>query len=200
MRTSGCNARTRLGTIALAATSLLLATTPGRAQEPLLLPGDSVRISTGARTAVYTYVRADSSSLYVRDGQTALQLPISRLDRVEHRVPRPPERIGRMVLTGTGAGLATGFMVGVLWAEDPGSGCWGYCPSRGEQIAGVTVAAGLIGLVVGGIAAFVDADRPYWRPIDAGGLPVAVAPAAAAGGVGLAIRWSWSGQRGHRRP
>lgn len=199
MRTPGRNARTRLGTTSVAAILLLLGTTPGRAQETLLLPGDSVRVSMASRTEVYAFVRADSVSLHVRDGQTVLQLPISQIDRIEQRAPRPPGRSGRIIMTGAGAGVAAGFLLGALGAEEPGSDCRWYCPSRGDQMAMATLLLGGLGLVIGGVVALADAHSPYWRPVDSGGLAVAVAPTPA-GGVGVAVRWTWSGQRGQSHP
>ena len=194
MRRSGRSVRTRLGTVALAATSLLLGTTPGQAQEALLLPGDSLRVSMASRTDVYTFVRADSLSLHVRDGRTALQLPISQIDRIEQRAPRPSGRTGRILLTGAGAGLATGFLLGTLAAEDPAPDCWVYCPSRGEQIVAVTVVTGGLGLVIGGLVALMDANRPYWRPVDSRGLAVAVEPSPVPRSGGLSTTRGPSGR------
>lgn len=195
---SGHGPGPRLGAIALAAAMLLTVTASAHAQEPLAA-GDSLRITMASQTDVYTFVRADSRTLYVRDGRSTLELPLPSIDRVERRAPRPPGRTGRIILGGVGGGVAAGLLIGTLTAEDPGPDCWLYCYSRGEQIAAAALLMGGLGLVLGGMAALSDANRPYWEPVDSGALSVGVTRAPDSG-IGLAVRWSWPWRGARSRP
>lgn len=179
--------RTGLSLLAMTAVALPASPSASAAQEAGGLVGERVRLSAPnlpGGAVVGQLLRVEDAAFVIGAGDPmgtgrVVEVPRELVTSVE--VSTGAERgTGRGALLGAAFGAGTGAIFGALTFEEPSF----VFSSRGESAAIGAVALGAIGLLVGGVAGFLNRTET-WREIPVAGWSVSRQPD---GRVGIGFR------------